>query len=77
MIDKKVMQSLREHISKKIRVEEIWFGRLQISEGVLKKVIDFRSIFISRSGTTVNKELQNVFLIPIINKPSISKLFKV
>ena len=41
------MIDLKRYIGKKIKVEQVWCGRLQISEGVLKKVIDFRSIFIS------------------------------
>ena len=47
MIDKKTMQALRGHIGKKIKIEQVWFGRPQTDEGVLKKVIDFESILIS------------------------------
>mgnify|MGYP000132520445 FL=1 len=46
VIDKKTMQALRGHIGKKIKIEQVCFGRSQTDEGVLKKVIDFESIVI-------------------------------
>lgn len=50
MIDKKVMETLKENIGKRIRVEHVWYSTLQIDEEVLQEVTDFVNIEIEGSG---------------------------
>lgn len=50
MIDKKVMETLRENVGKRVRVEHVWYGTPQTDEKVLKEVTDFVNIEIEGSG---------------------------